>query len=521
MLLRKVFSGSISTSRVMHLRFISQSENIVIFCNHLGISKEKVQYIQIKQPYLKKINEDEVKNMINAVHEIGYPKDVLVNYPNLFSMLPITLMNRYKVLEECGFQNIRPDQLLSYLTIMKQKTIGELKQSGVLPPMLNLENKLASCMTQWPTSLTSLIYEDVNLITLYELRIKIIQRYLELMLDLSNEEFDRGLKTYPTIKHRPLQAINEILVILQSQMAIPNDKIKSNLYLIHVDPDNLKKILYDIRTLGGIDVKEVIRMYPKIATKNYSTLFEIKKVLEKHGLKPEAQARCLQIFTLSPKTVDERIEHAKTTPEFSIYINHPRFLKMIYFNKTVLKRMIDLQNNNKKCLSLNILSGSSARYELFEKAPGDRLGKGKDLIFTISQLMENKYSKREIRNTLRRHPFWINIPLIEVKYAYDKLSKQFSKQDIFENCAILLYPWYKINEALGIINGASSINSEYYLKEHLNLSSLTKSQKLSLVLYIVEKKHYFSGNGVWTEEQKKNIAHLTDSKMGKDVQLQI
>ncbi|XP_045504341.1 transcription termination factor 5, mitochondrial-like [Colias croceus] len=517
MLLRKLLS--MSTRRVIHLRFISskQSENIVIFCNHLGISKEKAEYIQIKQPYLKKINEEEIKNLINTVYEIGYPKDVLVQHSHLFSMLPITIINRYKILEECGCQNIRPDQLLSYLTIMKQKTIGELKKADILPAMLNVENKLASCMTQWPTSLTSLIYEDVNLITLYNLRIKIIQRYLELMLDLSNEEFYRGLKTYPTIKHRPLKAINETLVILQSQLAIPNYKIKSNLYLIHVDPDNLKKILYDIRTLGGIDVKEVIRMYPKIATKNYSALIEMSKVLEKHGLKPEAQARCLEIFTLSPKTVDERIEHAKTTPEFSIYIDHPRFLKMIYFNKTVLKRITVLRNNNKKCLSLNILSGSSARYEIFEKSPGDRLGKGKDLVFTIDQLLENKYSKKEIRNVIRKHPFWINIPLIEVKYVYDKLSKQFSQQDIFENCVILLYPWYKINEALEIINGVSSINIENYLKEHINFSSLSMSQKLSLVLYIVEKKHYFSGNGVWTEEQKKNIAHLSDSK-AKDVQ---
>ncbi|CAH4030800.1 unnamed protein product [Pieris brassicae] len=383
----------------------------------------------LKQPYITKFCEEDIQSMVKTIYDLGYPKDILIDYPNLFYMLPVTLKNRYKILEECGFNEVTPQLLLSYLNVMKQKTVGELRNHGLIPQFFNMENRLASCMTQWPTSLTTLIYGDVNLLTLHSLRLKIIQRYLELVIDLTEDEFLRGLKTYPTLQHRPLKAINETLVILQSKVAMPKYKIKSNLYLIHADPDNLTQILFKLRELGGIDIKDVIRMYPKLAAKNYSTLQEIKDILKKHGIGPEAQSRCFQVFTLSPKTVDERIIHAKTTPEFSIYINHPRFLKMILYNKTVLKRIINLKNQNKNCLSLNVLSGCSVRYESFEKAPGDRLGKGKDLVFAISQVLGSGFSTKNIRNRLRKHPFWINIPLIEVKDSYNRYKRK-QKQSI-------------------------------------------------------------------------------------------
>ncbi|XP_045489266.1 transcription termination factor 5, mitochondrial-like [Pieris rapae] len=400
------------------MRTISTNhENLYKLCRHLGISKDKAQFIMLKQPYITKFCEEDIQSMVKTVYDLGYPKDILIDYPNLFYMLPVTLKNRYKILEECGFIEITPQLLLSYLNVMKQKTVGELKNSGLIPQFFNTENRLASCMTQWPTSLTTLIYGDINLLTLHSLRLKIIQRYLELVIDLTEDEFLRGLKTYPTLQHRPLKAINETLEILQSQVGMPKYKIKSNLYLIHADPDNLMQILFKLRELGGIDVKDVIRMYPRLAAKNYSTLQEIKDIrLKKHGIGPEAQSRCFQVFSLSPKTVEERLIHAKTTPEFSLYINHPRFLKMILY-KTVLKRRINLKNQNKKCLSLNALSGSSVRYDTFEKAPGDRLGKGKDLICAISQVLGSGFPTKNIRNTLRKNLFWINIPLVEVKYV--------------------------------------------------------------------------------------------------------
>lgn len=513
-ILRRLCRRNLCINEPLFQTKYSENENLKDLCINLNINETKARYLQLKHPVISKLDGEKLKNLIGTLYELGYPRDILLEEPSLCSFLPITLKYRYSVLRECGLHHISSQHLASYLNIVKQKKIGELKANGIIPTTLNIENRLASYMTQWPTSLTTLVYGNVNEFTLYSLRIKIIQRYLELMLDLSQEEFARGLQTYPTIKHRPLQAINENLNILQNDILMPKSKIKSNLYLVHADPNNLKKIIYHFKTIGGINIKEVLRMHPKLAMVNCSSMIETRRVLEEYEVSKEAQMRCFQIYTLSPKTIRERLERAKSIPEFNTFFSHPRFLKMIHYNKTVLKRLLKLYSNNKKCSSLNILSGSSAHYEIFEKAPGDRLGKGKDLVFCINKLLGNSHSMSDIRNIIKRHPFWINIPLVQVKYVYEQLSLNYSANDIYKNCFILLYPWNKISEISNILDRKENKHLTLFL-DQIDLARLNSSQKLSLILYLLEINHYFSGNGVWSEEKHKNIVDL--SKKNKNI----
>lgn len=491
---------------------VSQRDTLNNLCKYLNISENLAQLLVIKHPVINKLESDQMKRTIQAVHDLGFTKNVLVEEPQLFSILPITLKYRFLVLEECGFKNATPDLLKSYLTLMKQKKICDLKKSGLITTNVNIENRLASYMTQWPTSLTSSIVENVNELSLFTLRLKIIQRYLELVLDLSSEEFYRSVETYPTVKHRPLQVIDENLTILQSHMMIPASKIKTNMYLVHADPENLKNILQKFRYIGGIDIKEIIRMHPKIAMKNYETLVEIRKILKEYNINDQAQRRCFDIYTLSSKTVRERLEKAKHVPEFNTFYEHPRFLKIIHYNRTANKRIQKLYGSNKKCLSLNILSGSSAHYETFEKAPGDRLGKGKDLIFCLFCSFGKKYKSSDIRSMIKRHPFWINIPLVQVKHVYQKLSDEFTPEDIYKNCPVLLYPWSKVKEVLKIYSKGNKIQSLANIAENVDVSQLNNSQKLSLVLYVLEKKHYFTGNGVWVEDKKSITDSIVEGK---------
>lgn len=482
---------------------ISQDEiTLNNLCKYLHISENVAQHLVIKHPVINKLEEDHIRKIVQTVHELGFAKEILLEEPQLFGILPVTLKYRFQVLTECGIKYISPDLIKSYLPIIKQRPIGNLKKSGLIPSNVNVENRLATYMTQWPTSLTNYIWENVNKLSLYTIRLKIIQRYLELLLDLTHEEFYRGIETYPTVKHRPLEVINESLTILQSQIMMPTHKIKTNMYLVHADPENLKNILIKFRYIGGIDIKEVIRLHPKIAMKNYDTLVEIRKILKEYNIGDEAQRRCFDIYTLSSNTVRERLEKAKSIPEFNTFYQHPRFLKMIHYNNTAIRRLQKLYSNNKKCLSLNILSGSSAHYETFEKAPGDRLGKGKDLLFCISQALGKKYKSNDIRNVIKRHPFWINIPLVQVKYVYQKLSNEFTPEDIYENCPILLYPWNKIKDILVIFKKCEMQIPIPNCHENIDKSKLNNSQILSLVLYALEKNHYFTGNGVWVEEKK-------------------
>lgn len=471
----------------------------------LGISDVNAEYLCIKYPVILKYSQEELVTFVDTVTNLGLSKIELTQEPLLFSIPIITLQNRYKLLQECGFHTINGYHLINCLKIIKQKSIGDLKATYMLPS-INIVNRLASYMTQWPTSITTLIHSDVNKMSLYNLRLMIIQRYLELTLELSYIEFARGLKTYPTIKLKPLQFIHQNIVFLQNVIGMPTRKLKTNLYLIHSNTENLKQIVDNVKNIGGIDIKEVLRIYPKLCMTNWSNLMEIKEIMKEFSIANEAQIKCLNLFTLSPKTIRERIQKAKETPEFQVYISHPRFLKLILCNTNATKRVMYLYESNKKCLSLNSLSGCSEDFKKFVKAPGDRSGKGKDMLYCISQELGNNYSINDIRKKIKKHPFWINIPLVNIKLVKEKLLKKFSPEDIYDNCPILLYPLNKIIDSLKLIqsNNIKELTKLLPFFENIDLNKLNKSQELSIILYLLEKNHYFSGNGVWTDDKYKN-----------------
>lgn len=486
-------------------------EKSLHFCNVLDIPKLTADCMLVKHPILNKIDQSKVDVLVDTVVSLGLSKEVLVEWPVLFSLLPNTIIYRFEVLKECGF-TVTGQHLATFLHIVKKLTIKELKSEGELPP-INIENQLASHMSQWPTSLTTLVQCDPNSLTLYNLRLKIIQRYLELILDLTDIEFNRALKTYPNIKHRPLGMINETLTLLQDKIGMPVDKIKSNMYLIHADAENLKQLIYNIRSIAGIDIKLILQRNPKICVCNWRNTAEIKEIFEEYNISTEAQKRCLHIFTLSAATIKNRLEYIKNTPEFSIYLNHPRGLKLIYYHKNAAKRIIELSFMcEKKCMTLNSLSGCTRDYDKFMKSPGDRIGKGRDLFFCLSEQFGT--DTRYLRKIIKRHPFWINIPIINITLVLKKLSKKYSQNDIYNNCSILLYPLNAINHTLRMLqtNNTKELSKLIPFFDQVDILQLTNTQVLSLALYIIEKNHYFSGNGVWTDAKLLENNQFTSDK---------
>lgn len=117
----------------------------------------------------------------------------------------------------------------------------------------------------------------------------------------------------------------------------------------------------------------------------------------------------------------------------------------------------------------------------------------------------------EIRTKLQRHPYWLNVSLVTMLNSLEYLQINFTEADIYSNIHLILYPVSKIKSKL------KEIEVQNY--------GITKSQMLSLCLYLIEVEYYFTGDGIWSESIEKDnslssveeieSSHITNKTMSK------
>lgn len=77
-------------------------------------------------------------------------------------------------------------------------------------------------------------------------------------------------------------------------------------------------------------------------------------------------------------------------------------------------------------------------FSRFARDGSDRT-RGRDSVVYLSNTL--KQSESDIRSVLSRHPNWCHIPALQVKQCYEfLLDNKFSKNDIYNNLHLVLYP---------------------------------------------------------------------------------
>lgn len=452
---------------------------------------------------IEKLSKNHINEVADVINEIKIDKSNIRGHPNLLQLLPITLKCRYNILSECGFKQVSAEYISSYLHLVKKKNIHDLKKNGLIDKSTDVKDELVKIFTGWPSSPPIRENLNENEISLFDIRMKVLQRYLELTLDITPDDFCKSVNVYPRLKHRPLRSVSDTLILLTSQLTMPIHKIRANFFLLHANPENIRLLLFKLKSIAGVNVKEILNMRPILCNTSYNTFIETGKVLKEYSISEEAQRRCFEIYTLSPDTVRHRLEEAKTIPEFEALFCSPRLLKIIYYSKRAKLRLQVLKELNKKCFSLNVLSGSSKHYEVFKKGSCDK-SKGIDLLRSVCSSLGPAMRLELIRKEFGRHPHWVNVPVSQAKQTCEKLKNDFMSADIYLNCCILLYPWSKIEKYLNILQyyRSGNFDRKNFISaiEHLDCTALTNVQVLSLVQYVLEKEHYFTGNGIWYDQ---------------------
>ncbi|CAH0722529.1 unnamed protein product, partial [Brenthis ino] len=473
--------------------------------------------LQKKNHKIKNLSREQLLNTLQVLSKFGInAKDACLN-PHIFCMNLISMDNYGEILKECNFTVILPKHIIRYHTLVKSRTISQLKKDGLLKDNLNLEELLYNYFHDWPREYIHFLnFPDSNT-NILTVRLSILERYLQWKFSISSEEFKKYCKNYLPLKHRPMCDIQEALNIAQNDIKFDTESIRRNGFIISSDPVNTKLILENVDSLGGLDIRTAIKIEPAILKNHYQALLDIKNILEQYNISNEAQRSCFKVYCMRPETVRARLEHLTNLKEYRVLSSNPRVLYLVVHEKKMMTRLSKIQAARKQCFSLNHLVASSKVFNTYINSFGNKVC-GRDMAILISSSLQTKeISNKSVLKKMKKHKYWLYTALNVIGENIKLLKKQFSDDVIFNNCHLLLYPGFELEQYIEILlkirDGGTPTESSRdidIMYRNLNCHILTDNQILSLVLYEIEKKYHFSGDGVWNKSDGKGTwSHQT------------
>lgn len=430
------------------------------------------------------------------------PKDIKER-PLTLLINTLTLQNRKEVYQECGFTEPYPLMFYDKFVTILNKKINILRAYNYFPHDLDIVERLCSRLD---VPIDQLKFNKADEMPLASLRETIIGDYLKKRIDMPQQDLEKIFDVYSRLKNKSFSNLVRNIDILENNLKLSRDKIVSNGFVLHADPDNILKILELVPSIGDEPVREVIKKRPKILMTKAESMRKIIDEIISFGIDERGILKCLEILTLGPDTVFSRLAQLKTVKEFDVLRSNPRILRLIHYQKKAKTRLDYLKQLKISCVSLHILSSPSPTFEKYARDGVDK-SKGCDLVNYLSKHFKAKESA--VRNMLTRNPHWCHVSSLRAKQCIDFLIYQnFSEQEIFDNLLITLYPQSKVESKLNALLEWRKDNSHVY---GVKLDKINNQQLLSLCLYFIEAEYHFSGDGIWdvSKTEPKNDCSAT------------
>uniref|UniRef100_A0A182SBT7 Uncharacterized protein n=1 Tax=Anopheles maculatus TaxID=74869 RepID=A0A182SBT7_9DIPT len=325
----------------------------------VGAEYRVVQKWLLNNPALLELDRDETVKKLCYLKYVHVTPDEILEQPQVLFNHLITLENRTTILRECGLvEGLTLNAIGNYLKLIR-KSILLLKRNHLIPNDLNMYEQLKrqfDCAVE-----PKLRWDDLTL--LQDMRISFFNEFLTKRLDFGAVELEKLWKSYSKIKHKSFGHTQRVIDILQYDYKFSRDKLVANMYLLHADPENLLRFPEEVPTIGGIALKELVVKYPKLMMVNYSSVQQVTGVLKQLDIPDGEVLKNLAIFTLSPKTIQYRLDRLMAVKEFEVLTKHPRVLKLIQYHTKAAIRLDYLQQLKVRCASLDVLSSNSQNFE--------------------------------------------------------------------------------------------------------------------------------------------------------------
>lgn len=283
----------------------------------------------------------------------------IMTKPMILYSNELTVENRYNVLKECGIEIVTISLLAKYVAVMN-RTVASLKSLGHIPFHVNVVERLRECFTDIDVELKSQYACNENM-DLKILRQHITNYYLQQRLDMSSSDLEKLWKVYGRIRHKGFRSTQKMVNVLLEDLNFTKDRIKKNAFMLYGDADNVRRIIKEIPTIDGHDIRDILYKRPKIMMSSCDALISTLQHVKDFGIGENAVFRCLEVLTLGPDTVLERLRDLNEIEEFQVLSTNPRVLRLVHYQNKARLRLDYLSQLKVRCASLHILScGSEA-----------------------------------------------------------------------------------------------------------------------------------------------------------------
>lgn len=330
---------------------------------------------------------------------------------------------------------------------------------------------------------------------LHVMRREVMNAYFKAKLGMTDEEIAHARAIYTRLKHRNLSSIVEVINVLKDDLNFTSGKIIKNPFLIHAFAENVKAILSEVPKIGSSDIRDIIKLHPKILMQPCHAVKATINHIKSFNIDEESIEKCLEVLTLGPDTVYNRLAELYSIKEFQVHFSNPRILRLIHYKNKVRSRLEYLKSLKIRCYSIHLLSASA---EAFEKFAYDGLDKtkGVDTLEFLSHTF--KVDPLEIRSIIKLHPHWLQAPIVEIKNTYDYLrGLNYTDQEIYENMIILLYPISRLQPKLTELMEWKEENDDTRKISDVEVRKISNSKLLMLCVYFIECEYHFTGDGVF------------------------
>lgn len=463
----------------------------------MKISATRNFLIQNPDLWEESVDLDEVQATADYLKKLNYTNEEIVAYPRTLLMHENVLMNRKKVLEECGLKEIKIEFLYRFIWLTG-RSINMLKAYNYLSSNAKVQQNLLKYLD---VNFNKLIKIDDN-VSLTELREKTLNRYLKEKLGMTNQNLTNMWKSSGRVRHRSLDSIVKTINTLKDKLNFNDEMIINHAYLLLACADNICKLLTEVPKIAHVPMEQILHRRPVLAIYKAESIKSIIELIKSFDYPEESILNDLDIFLLKPSTVHERLVELSAIEEFSIYQTDPMSLRLVTHLYRAKPRLDVIKQLNLQSPTISVLTQSADSFEKYARS-GHDTKKGK----VIASFIAKRFGKDvdEVISVLSRHPHWCVIPLETVKTAIDFLRKKnFTNEEISENFYLLLYPISRIEQKLNILETAKVGDGDLM---GTNLSVISRSKLLSLCLYLIEAEFHFSGDGVW--EISKHDRKLT------------